>query len=261
MNINKKIVIFKKPPFSITLKQIFIVLTVVMAVISFASATLAAYRFVKVGKVSVVGFNPYEDYEILKVAGISKKDYWCAVDTKAVEEKLIEECPMIESVEVRRKLFNKIEIDIESRKVSWYIELGSPARKYTLDSDLSVIGETKNTDGATKLVLPNVQKIMEREMPIFGQSVVEQTKTLEIIESVRKSTLFSRITELDVHDRTHIKLVIDDSYTVVLGKNTDLELKLDTLIYMFENDKNVKNSNAGEFFWYENEKFFSFSPM
>lgn len=255
MDINKKIRIFKKPSISITLKQIFIIVTVVMSVICLLSLTVAAFRFVKVGKVEVVGFNPYEDYEIIKTSGIKKSDYWNAVDTKAVEEKLFEECPLIETVKVSRKFPNKIEIDIESRKVSWYVEIGEPARKYTLDSSLTVIGEMKNTGSATRLVLPNVQSVFEREVPVFGQSVEERTKTLEIIEVIRKSPLYSRITELDVKDRTQIKIVIDGQYTAELGNKTNLELKLNQIIKAFEKDERVKNSNAGHFYCYPDGTF------
>ncbi len=206
MDRNKKIKLFKGIAISVT--SIFIIITVILSITVLISIGLTALRFVKVGDIEVVGMSPYDKFEINEVLKLKRTDLWWDIDEEELEEKLLEELPQIEKVKVKKKLPNNIEINvIESRTPRWYIDLAG--RKYSVDSDMYVIEDIKNTDGLTKLVLPNLKEALARQVPKFGQSETEVKKTLEIIDTVRHSDLRPHITELEVSYRSNILLMID----------------------------------------------------
>ena len=66
MDINKKIKIFKHPSVYITLKQIFIAVTVVMSLIALITLSFSVLRFLRVGEISVVGMSPYDKVDLLE---------------------------------------------------------------------------------------------------------------------------------------------------------------------------------------------------
>ena len=260
MDINKKIRIFKKPPLYITVKQIFIAVTVLMAVVAIISASFSVLRFFRVGEIKIVGMCPYERVDIMETIKLRRSDFWWSIDEGELEKKLLEERQLIEEVKVTKQLPNKIVIEvIESRIPRWYVDISG--RKYALDGELYVIEEMKNTEGITKLSLPNISELMEREVPKFGQTEVETKETLKIIDTVRSSDIRSRITELDVSNRTDIILVIDGKYTARLGNSDDLSGKLVMIKNTLETDV-VKNSNGGEIiaYTYSENGYASFKP-
>ena len=261
MDINKKIRIFKKPSVSITLKQIFAALTVIMALAALVPLSFTVLRFLRVGDVRIVGICPYEKTEIMETLQIRKRDFWWTLDEGELEEKLIEGRQLIEEVKISKRLPNKLEINIvKSRTPRWYIDLSG--RKYALDGDLYVIEEMRDTQGITKLTLPTVKRVMEREVPQFGQSETEIKKTLEIVDTVRSCDIRSRITELDVSNRTTITMVVDGKYRVHLGDAGDLSGKL----IMVKNTlavESVKNSSGGDIYasTYSENGYASFVPV
>ena len=248
MDINKKIRIFKKPAIYITWKHIYIAVTAVLSSIMLILLIMTVMRFVRVGDIDVVGMSPYDKMELLETLSIENDSFWAAIDERELEKKLIEERQLLTKVKVRKIFPNKLEIEvIESRNVRWYIDIAG--RKYTLDADLYVIEETKNTEGATRLVLPHVSKVLERRVPEFGQSDTERIRTLKIIEAVRSSDIRSRVTELYVDNPNEIVMVLDGKYTAELGGPESLEGKLKMISLTLERDE-VKNSKGGRLFAY-----------
>lgn len=260
MDINKKIKIFKRPSVYITLKQIFIAVTVVMSLIALITLSFSILRFLRVGEISVVGMSPYDKVDLLETLGIKSTQFWWSVDERELEEKLIRDRQLLNEVKVTKKLPNKIEIEIiDSRDPRWYIDISGV--KYTLDGELYVIEETKNVKGITKLVLPNVSEIFERQVPKFGQSENEIKRTLEVIDVVRRSEIRSRLTALDVSSTADIKLEIDGKYDVELGSADDLAGKLIMVKLTLERDE-VKNSSGGSIYayTYSENGYASFKP-
>jgi cell division septal protein FtsQ len=260
MDINKKIRILKKPSLFISWKQIYIAVTVVMAAIMLTMLSFTLLRFLRVGDISVVGLSPYEKVELLETLSISDDTFWWSIDENELEDKLIAERQLLSEVRIKKKLPNRIEIEIvESRTPRWYIDISG--RKYSLDGDLYVIEETKNTEGATKLVLPNITEVIQRNVPKFGQSETEMKRTLKIIEAVRTSDVRQRLTELDVADPNNITMVVDGKFTVRLGDPKDIEGKLMMVKLTLERDE-VKNSKGGEIiaYTYTENGYASFKP-
>ena len=159
MDINKKIPIFKKSKLYVTWKYIYIAVTVVLSLIALTVLTLAVMRFVRVGDIVIKGDNPYDRVDIVETLAIKKSSLWWAIDEKKLEDKLIAERQLIEKVEVKKQFPNRIVVNvIEGRKPKWFIDISG--RKYTLDENLYVIEETRDTDGVTRLDIPQVTEVL-----------------------------------------------------------------------------------------------------
>jgi len=258
MDINKKITILKKPHIYIRLSTVFIIITVFMALTLLACMGICVLRFMPVGEVVIID-SPYEHIDIMETVAIREgKDRWWTVDTDAIENDLMAQRQLLGKVNVYKSLPNKIVIDVEkSRSARWYIEISDT--KYSLDSDLYIIEELRKTEGVTKLVLPEIKEALPRRAPKFGQSEDEVRETLKIIDIVRGSEIRSRLTELDVSNRTNIRMVIDNKYRVELGYSKDLAGKLIKINDMLEQEK-VKNSEGGLLYIYNLEDGVGWDP-
>jgi hypothetical protein len=123
-----------------------------------------------------------------------------------------------------------------------------------MDVDLVIMTEIASEEGlkregVTKLVLPNVTRVMEGELPEFGKvngerNETEIRKTLELISMVRKTTFKSRITELDLSNRFGITMTVDGSYYVSLGDMTGFEAKLREVEAILNSEKAKENPSA-----------------
>lgn len=243
MDINKKIRIFKKPAVFIKLKYLFAAFTVLLTAMAITAVMFVIMSFMKVGDIEIIGANPYDSFEIIQATQLKSSDNWSRVDTKALEEKLLREKKYLKSVEVKKKFPNKIVIRVEPKYARWYMDFEGVY--YALDDDMYVIDEITDVKGVTKLILPNVRTALSDEVPEFGQSEIETKETVKIIHTVSgNSAISSRLTVVDVSDRTNIRLVVDGKYDIVLGSSNDISGKLACAAEMLEQE-NVKNSEYG----------------
>lgn len=243
MDINKKIRIFKKPALYIKVKYLFAAFIALLTAMAITVVMLVVMSFMKVGEIEIIGTNPYDRFEIIQATGLKSSDNWSRVNTKELEEKLLREKKYLKNVEVKKKFPNKIEIRVEPRLARWYMDFEGVY--YALDSDMYVIEEIEKVDGVTKLVLPNVRTALSEEVPDFGQSQTETKETLKIIHKISGNPrISSRLTELDVSDRTNIRLTVDGKYEIAVGDSDDLSGKIAFAVKMLERE-DVKNSEYG----------------
>ena len=261
MDINKKIRIFKKPAVFIKVKYLFAAFTVLLTAMAVTVVMFVIMSFMKVGEIEIIGTNPYDRFEIIQATELKSSDNWSRVDTKALEKKLLREKKYLKSVEVKKKFPNKIEIRIEPRFARWYMDFEGVY--YALDADMYVIEEIQNVEGVTKIVLPNVRTALSEEVPDFGQSETETKKTLEIIHKISSNPrISSRLTVLDVSDRTKIRLVVDKKYDVEIGDDDNLSGKLALAIEMLEREdiKNYEYGGTVDVSTYTGSSYGSFKP-
>ncbi len=233
----------KKENQAIVRKVLLIALTVLLCVLALISGFFTIRRFMKVRSFQVVGISRYEAEELIGASGVKLGDRLYAVDEKAVEERMIQSCPYLESVRVEQKLPNKLRIIVTEKTPRWYLEIAGS--KYALDNDLVVLTQTVKTDGMTKLILPDVKSALYGELPTFGDSETTVRKTLEVISAVRESSFRSRLTEVDLSSRWDIRLVVDGRFFVSMGDMTDLEAKLRAVEEILKSDR-LAGSAGGE---------------
>ncbi|MBO5938605.1 MAG: FtsQ-type POTRA domain-containing protein [Clostridia bacterium] len=219
------------------------VLLVLMSVLLVLCLFFFMRRFLTVQSFSVSGISEYDLEELVSASGVKRGERLYLLDCDEIEERILEECPYLSSIEVSRKFPNKLLFEVEGKLGLWYIEVAGA--RYTLDGDLYVIAESKDTEKMTKLELPHLKSAITGELPSFGASQTEVKKTLELISVLRESSLKSRLSAADLSDRTNITLEVDGKYRVLLGDATDFSSKLRVLAEVLEQDQ-VKNSEGGE---------------
>ena len=218
-----------------------IAVTVFLCVAAVFSVFAVIKRFMKVETFEVVGISRYETEDLVAASGVKKGDLLYALDRDAVEERILRECPYLESAKVKAKFPNRLRIIVEGKDPQWYLDISGSL--YTLDSKLVVIAETTKVKGITKLILPNVQSAMYGEVPLFAESETERKKTLEVIDAIRGTALKERLTEVDLSSRWDIRMVVDGKYDVLMGDMSDFSAKINAIDAFLEQDSVIK---AGE---------------
>lgn len=233
-----------------TEKRTVIVVLSVMLALFFVVAVRFGMSFLKIKSFEISGDTKYMVGELVSASGIRRGDYLYRIDESKAEKQLLEECPFLAEVEINKKFPNKICFEVEERNPQWYLDIAKEF--YVLDYDMLVLLETSDEDslkerGLTKLVLPQIEKIMCGEYPEFAsEDEISLTKTLEIIDVFRNHSIKSRLTYLDISNRFSIKMKIDDIYDVDLGDMSNIDKKFSMLLQMLERDE-VKSSAGGKF--------------
>lgn len=219
-------------------KQFFIVTVSVMSVMALVCLLCVVFRFIGIGSFEIEGETDYKLSELISVSGLRTGDRLYEVNEKEAEELLLEGCPYLKSVNVKKKFPNKICFEVEERVLGWYIEIGEDY--YALDFDLLVLLETYSEEslierGLTKLVLPELESAMCDYLPEFGRGDEHLvSETLKIVDIFRSHDVKQRMTRLDLSNRFEIKLTVDGSFEVSLGDISNIETKLKTVIEVIE---------------------------
>jgi len=208
--------------------------TVVMGLLCALCLFLYARSFLGIKRFELEGMSRYAEIDVVEASGLKLGDRLYTLDFDRVEEKILEECPYLESVKISARFPHTVRFSVEERIPEWYLDIAGDY--YVLDHTLTVITEVSSEEGlikegVTKLRLPNVTRVMKGELPEFAtkdgeRDETELRKTLELITTVRGSSFKKRITELDLSDRFHIRMTVDGSYYVSLGDANGLEAKL-----------------------------------
>lgn len=222
-------------------KHFFIALIVLMCLLALISLLLVFLRFLGIGEFYIKGTTEYKLSELISKSGLRTGDPMYSVDEKQTQKKLLEACPYLKSVKVKKTFPNKICFEVEERVLGWYVAVGDDY--YALDYDMMILLETYNEwalteRGLTKLVLPELESLICGHLPEFGRGDEQLVReTLKIIDSFRTDALKDRISYLDLTNRFEIKLIIDQTFTVNLGDVIDLDTKLATVSNAIENGK------------------------
>ena len=214
-------------------KQFFIALMAFMSLLALICLALVFSRFIGVGEFEIKGETDYRLSELISKSGIRTGDMMSSVNEREAERILLEKCPYLKSVEVKKKFPNKVCFEVEERVLGWYLEVSEDY--YALDYDLLVLLETYDEEsikerGLTKLVLPEMESVVCDRLPEFGHGDEQLIReTLKIIDSFRTNGIKERLTYLDLSNRFEIKLTIDGEFDVNLGDMKDIDTKLATV--------------------------------
>ena len=225
-------------------KIFFITVTSVMGVIALVCAILFACSFLPATRFELSGVVTYDKSEILSMSGIEKGMRMREIKTSKVEQTLLESCPKIEEVTVKKKFPNKIVFRIVEKSPAWYIEVSG--NYYALASDMMVIEETVNRQkyidqGVPELVLPSLRTLILGQIPDFGdledKNRTDVVKSLELISAIKSTNFKSRITLVDVESRFDVNIVVDGKYKVYMGDVSNVEEKLKAVEKILKSDE------------------------
>ncbi len=152
-------------------------------------------------------------------------------------EKNIKQNPYIENVNIKRKLPNILEINVEERKTTFLIEYGS---SYIYINNQGYILEISQE----KLELPIIVGITtEAEQLVAGSRLnVDDLERLEvvlkIIESANSNSLAQYISKINIEDKQNYALTLETENKVAyLGDGSNLSNKMLYLKVIIEKEK------------------------
>lgn len=177
---------------------------------------------------------PCFNIKYIDVAGIEKVSQALLTERSAVNyednifkinikkaRKRIEEIPYVESVKIKRKLPNIVIIEAKERKPIAAVPAGEGFE--LIDSEGRFLEKVKETNLAVIQGL-NVKiqegKFIGEENPEFMNNFRSLIKLLE------DNTIKDRITNYTVDKNNKITFVIDNTKSVILGEETNIEYKL-----------------------------------
>lgn len=220
-------------------KQFCITVLVLMSLLAIICLTKVILGFLPVKYFAVEGNTHYEVVEVSSASGIKSGDKLYRIDSGAVEEELLQKCPYIKEVKIKKQFPNTLCFVIEEKEPGWYIELGGAY--FSLDYDMELLALERDVEkvikrGMTRLVLPELEELSvgqykdKPNVPVFASDDEHlRRETLEIIDTFRTHSIKSRLTKLDLTNRFEISIEIDGCYEVNFGDASNFETKMKLL--------------------------------
>lgn len=208
---------------------------IILCALAILSCASVAKRFCKVGVIEIEGEGRYSEEALLEGLRLGENDWLYELDSDAIKERMLKEFPFLLDMELIPVFPNRLRVVVTERFTPWYIAISGGT--YALNENLLVIDEIDSTEGMTRLILPSVQRVIAGSVPAFAEDENELRRTLEIIDILRSSSYFDRMSEVNVEDRRNIRLVVDGIFTVKLGNAEELSYKLEQVGEVLKSDR------------------------
>lgn len=217
-----------------------------MRTIIYIAAILAAIvgigSFFKISDIQVTGNVIYSEQEILEVAGIELGDNLFLVNKRSAEEAILENRGFADTITVKRKLPDTIEINVRESRLLAYVQHGDDY--YVLNRKCELLSKTDAVGVAGHIWLQGISPVEPEVGRTLELSVEEEAKgdyLAEVMELMLENELYSQVQWIDVSNVSSLKFLYRGGITVDLGKNEELERKFDMLESILadraENDK------------------------
>ncbi len=195
----------------------------ILILMIFAFVVLSLTVFFKIEKITIMGSAPYSQEQIIAASGVKNGDNIIRIDTKKVEQNVLDALVNVESVKVSREFPAELRIEVTQCVPAANIECGgkyfviSKQRKI-IEENLSAPKENLPVIYGYDTASPEINKPANSNDSEKGQIVDE---ILNIIENLQ----FEKIDKIDITDRLAIMLIYDNRISIKLGSRTDLEYK------------------------------------
>lgn len=214
-------------------------ITALCAAVAVMGLLLLILPSLRIKRITVTGNTTRIEQEIVSAAGIAVGDETFKLSSGQIADNIQAVYPML-GVRVKRGL-SEITIEIVEQGSAYIAYAG---HWFLLDDDLTVVTVSDDpSDFAVypRMVLPAVRSLSVGGTVNFYEDGIDRGYIPELIALLREEGLFSHVTYLDVSEKYDLSYVLDGQIRVVLGKLSDVALKLEMteeiLGARFENDE------------------------
>lgn len=178
--------------------------------------------------ITVTGNTVLTDKEVITASGIKKGSNLFLINKSKAEE-MVASLGYVEDVDVKRKFFSRVEIEIkESVEVAYiafsgnYVGLGTDGR---------VLSITKSKDMRPKKAVISGFKVknVKKGKQIEGKNEEKTPIITELLTVLNDNSILSNTKKIDISDLENLYLVLTSDTTVVLGDSYQLDYKLKCL--------------------------------
>ena len=194
-------------------------------------------------KIEVINNVNISKEQIINSSGIVLNENMFKMSVREAEEK-ISQNPYVESVDVDRKIFDKIEINVKERTATLMLEYGN---SYVFINNQGYILEI-TTAKLEAPILTGYVTPLEQVKPgnrLNKDDLERLTTVLNIMESAETNNFANLITKIDISSKKNYKLTIESEDKIVhLGECLDLSTQMLFVKEMLQREKGIE----GDFF-------------
>ena len=192
--------------------------------------------FFRVTDIQIEGNVHYTDEEIIRAIGIEQGDNMFLFDRFGTLSRVFAKLPYIEQVvSVERKLPNKVTITVVESEALAYLKLGE--EKWTMDHGCKILGQA--AEGEADYLIP-VEGISPGTLMI-GELLTTEDGNQDVVDyltdvlyQIEGRGLSRSVTRIYFSDQNNIEFSYGNKYTVVLGRNSNLEHKFGMFIAVLD---------------------------
>lgn len=219
-----------------------------------ALAIMCFTVFFKVEKLEVTGNKIYTAEEVRNASGITTKDNLFTISEKRLEAQMRKKLPYIDGIEIKRKLPDKLIINVVDAKEYLYFEAD---KSYFILSDNGYLLKESSDEpnNLIKIISSGIKGALG-EKAVFADSN-EEKALYSLIDSLKNNNI--KINEINVKNKLQIKLKVEDNFTVNFGNDENINEKVKHLSTML-NDLSGKKGTINLSMWTTENRHGSFKP-
>ena len=178
----------------------------------------------KVRNIDVVGNTHTGTDEILAAAGVELGADMLGVDWQSVVANIERSCPVRVTLKLR---LAGVKIEVTELEQMYFAYAD---RWFSIDRDLTVLAFSEREEdfgGLMQVKLPAISHLTLGESVAFADTATDRTYISTVLEMLDERMLSDRVSFLDVSEKYHVSYVLDGSLQIVLGKVSELDVKLE----------------------------------
>ncbi len=187
-------------------------------------AVLCVTVFFPISSISVSGSTLYENSQIIENSGVEIGDKLFGISEKKVRNNLTVRLPYIKNIELKRNLFDNIEIIVtETNDVYCYNQNG---KYYTADSDNKILAVfEEKPQGITEIIKTELPQVN------IGYTLDIGAENLELVGQIHSILARAnfKIDSLNISDTSAITAKVEGRFSVNFGTLQDIENKTEHL--------------------------------
>ena len=225
---------------------IFLIFLIILLIIT--GAILCLTVFFPISAINVKGSAVYTEAEIQKASGVDIGDNIFVLSETGIENQLRKELPYIESIKLKRKLPDKINITVKDAEE--YAVYEYEGKYYTVGFDGWVLKCTAEVNENVALI--SGAKVKGE---VGSKIIFEEERQQEFINQIKDALNQKSITVdyIDIRDFTSLKIGIEGRFAVELGTSNDVEEKINHLFGMIQKIDNTKTGKINLSMWQKGE--------
>lgn len=212
------------------------------AVILILVACAVVNMIIGVRTVEVVGSDLSTREEIISIAGIKEGSGYFSYNTRKSENKVLENIPCVEEINITRSIFGKVKITVVEKKAFWYVQIFN--EYYALADDLEVIRRSEDFKefcdrGLVRIDFPKIESFILGLPLEFSDEDRDCSFIWDFLSEIKDSQLYQerRLYQICIKNKFEIFIVSDLKYEINIGKYSSAKLKLDTVREVLSSEK------------------------
>ncbi len=201
----------------------FLIWTAVVIFVVALGTVLSLTVFFHINSITVNSNKLYSKEEILSQCTIDVGENLFMSDTKSAEQRLEESLPYIYNAEIKRKLPDKIVINITEAKVAYSVKTKDKTYIY-LDDNFKVLEQGAEKSKGIKISKADIKKAVAGFKIEFKNT--DTGNCLEQLAQIVKNNNFTEITSIYSNNISDNYVVYDGRIKFKLGNCDDLETKI-----------------------------------